>query len=592
MAGSFLDPVGDAAFMVPVVGEARYAGWLARAGETAGVAGRLGVTAGVGAVRAAAGGGILTGAEALTDPDATLGDVATSTLQNALLGAIMHTGLSFRSDVLGDRFLHLPEGAQAIADANVHDNAVRAAAAQMADGQPVEVRPVFDVARMSRRDLFGTTAVDRLRPSYLDEAVARANGQPSEEAMRDADLADEARRTPVEKVVADQTADAEAQIEDLRAQGLLTPEEESELAALAPPEEKAAAEEVERPAEAEAAAEAPRPVEEPSAAEEPGEASPQIVPGAAAGLPPPEGFVEPTLTNARLLHQLAVEGDREGVEGGIGVYENGLPRDRDPGAAAYGRRLLDAMGEAQTEGAPLPEEPDEFPVADKVTEALERGETISGKDLQDMAGESLASGKIGRDDLYDAAELGINRYIRKHADEFSPAVEKGEALATAKRLEDLKNQLPTQTVRAGEKDALQQFSTPPDYAYAAAWAARLEPRDVVLEPSAGTGSLATHALNAGAREVHVNDISERRAAMLRSLRPTAVTMENAEHIHSTLPGRVAPTVVLMNPPFSAAATRGIKSNDVGAKHMEEALRRLEPGGRLVAIVGGNMGNGR
>ena len=51
-----------------------------------------------------------------------------------------------------------------------------------------------------------------------------------------------------------------------------------------------------------------------------------------------------------------------------------------------------------------------------------------------------------------------------------------------------------------------------------------------------------------------------------------------------------PTVVVMNPPFSRAAERmgGKMVADEGAKHIEQALSRLEPGGRLVAIVGDGM----
>lgn len=50
-----------------------------------------------------------------------------------------------------------------------------------------------------------------------------------------------------------------------------------------------------------------------------------------------------------------------------------------------------------------------------------------------------------------------------------------------------------------------------------------------------------------------------------------------------------PTVIVMNPPFSTSV--GVKSTNKtsnGAKHIEQALTRLQPNGRLVAIVGEGM----
>ena len=52
--------------------------------------------------------------------------------------------------------------------------------------------------------------------------------------------------------------------------------------------------------------------------------------------------------------------------------------------------------------------------------------------------------------------------------------------------------------RSGEKDLLQQFSTPPHYAYAVAPLANIDKNDVVLEPSAGTGGLTVQAIRHGA----------------------------------------------------------------------------------------------
>jgi 16S rRNA G1207 methylase RsmC len=50
-----------------------------------------------------------------------------------------------------------------------------------------------------------------------------------------------------------------------------------------------------------------------------------------------------------------------------------------------------------------------------------------------------------------------------------------------------------------------------------------------------------------------------------------------------------PTAVLMNPPFSSTSGRVTKPNSIyGARHVASALRRLQDGGRLVAIVGEAM----
>src|SRR5690606_11226237 len=52
-----------------------------------------------------------------------------------------------------------------------------------------------------------------------------------------------------------------------------------------------------------------------------------------------------------------------------------------------------------------------------------------------------------------------------------------------------------------------------------------------------------------------------------------------------LPRAIHPTVVLMNPPFSAVAHVERTMRDAAMRHLQSALARLEPGGRLVAITG-------
>ena len=114
---------------------------------------------------------------------------------------------------------------------------------------------------------------------------------------------------------------------------------------------------------------------------------------------------------------------------------------------------------------------------------------------------------------------------------------------------------PSHTRRSEEQVRLQQFSTPLPLAYAALQAAAVRPGDTVLEPSAGTGMLAVMAQcalgNGAVGNLHLNEYAHTRARLLTQLFPAAVvTAFNAEAIADRLRD-VRPTVVLMNPPFSA-----------------------------------------
>ena len=290
-------------------------------------------------------------------------------------------------------------------------------------------------------------------------------------------------------------------------------------------------------------------------------------------------------------------GVRSYVENGIQITE---PVTLVPGRGGVGYAVDRAANpEFEVAGQPpgvpseIMEQVPAHHLAALITGTLEADKKISPKDLQKLAeqayGGTMASGAVPRAEMYDAMEFGVNRYIAAHPERFDPRADLDAAKTAAGELADLKNKLPTQSVRAGEKEALQQFSTPPDYSYAAAWAANLGRSDRVLEPSAGTGSLVAHALNSGAQKVWANDLSDTRAGMLNTMGLAGVTRENAEQIHGVLPADVNPSVVLMNPPFSNSAGRGtVKDVTVGAQHVEDALRRLEPGGRLVAITGDGM----
>lgn len=213
-------------------------------------------------------------------------------------------------------------------------------------------------------------------------------------------------------------------------------------------------------------------------------------------------------------------------------------------------------------------------------------------------GGTIGQGTFTIKDLTDIVEAAINRHIveAKAGDRpfWDIQDDAAGAVETVKSLKALLEKVPTQTVRTEETDKLQQFSTPPTLAYVVDWVANLRPDDVVLEPSAGIGGLLAFPKSIGARTIG-NELSDRRREILRDT-GTADTIlgENAEHLNALLRPKIErgeiqqPTAVVMNPPFSNAAKTTTSNTLVGAKHVEEALKLLPEGGRLVAIVGKGM----
>jgi hypothetical protein len=205
--------------------------------------------------------------------------------------------------------------------------------------------------------------------------------------------------------------------------------------------------------------------------------------------------------------------------------------------------------------------------------------------LEGVFGGTVGEGAFNAQDAYNALELAVNMRIAERRVDFTPNTDVADAITATERLTDMVDRLPTQTRRDGEQIAFQQFSTPPAYAYAVNWIAGVRPGERMLEPSAGNGGIAVFAQNAGAT-VHVNEIADRRVPSLRALGFDRVTTENAEQIANIFDGEPEYDVVVMNPPFSASGTRGgSNTSATGARHIEQALARLRPGGRLVAIMG-------
>jgi hypothetical protein len=226
----------------------------------------------------------------------------------------------------------------------------------------------------------------------------------------------------------------------------------------------------------------------------------------------------------------------------------------------------------------------------ELEERIEDGELFDNPKLTKTADRvfegTRAQGKYTPRDAYDAVEIAVNNYLlEKHACELLQMDVSG---ALASVLRPLMKRIPRQCDRTLEQSELQQFSTPPTLAYLAARLLNPKPTDIVLEPSAGTGSLAIWPRSIGARVI-CNEIHPRRNALLGCVLNFETLQVDAEFIDDLLPPEIQPTAILMNPPFSATGGRVAKhSAQYGARHIESALRRLQTGGRLVAITGEGM----
>ena len=196
-------------------------------------------------------------------------------------------------------------------------------------------------------------------------------------------------------------------------------------------------------------------------------------------------------------------------------------------------------------------------------------------------------------DAYEAAEAAVVLFVQRYGRAMRKQAGAGpdgprRMLAMLAAIAALE---PSHTKRSEDQVRLQQFSTPLPLAYAALRAAAVRPGDVVLEPSAGTGMLAVMAECAlgsqAADALNLNEIANARAELLGQLfRGASITRHNAENIADHLPG-IRPTVVLMNPPFSA--TPGVSSirHNADLRHLRSAFAMLPPGGRLAAITSAN-----
>lgn len=122
---------------------------------------------------------------------------------------------------------------------------------------------------------------------------------------------------------------------------------------------------------------------------------------------------------------------------------------------------------------------------------------------------------------------------------------------------------------SGKKVGFDFFPTPAGVAVRMAQLARIEPGDLVFEPSAGSGNLADAARDAGA-DVKCLEVSDE----LRKI----LTLKGHDVIGWNFDDHQAEPIfdaVIMNPPFS---------NRLDCKHIRKAYECLKPGGVLVAIA--------
>ena len=210
---------------------------------------------------------------------------------------------------------------------------------------------------------------------------------------------------------------------------------------------------------------------------------------------------------------------------------------------------------------------------------LHAGDTITRRLLNEAMveafGGSDAEGRWTQRASFEVLEHAVALHLRAAGPSLS-------SFADVAALIDLSSRLPTQTVRSEEQIEWQQFSTPVDIAAVAVLLANIQPDDVILEPSAGNGLLVAQI--AAHRALHLNELDRSRRARLPDVFPSAaVTGHDGATINSVLSASDRPTLILMNPPFSRSLGRG--ADDYAAvRHLQAAIRRLQAGGRLVAIM--------
>ena len=267
--------------------------------------------------------------------------------------------------------------------------------------------------------------------------------------------------------------------------------------------------------------------------------------------------------------------------------------DVNPAPDALARPPLPALSSEPPASPARPSAGDALlAAAQTLLPVLESGRALDARTLRKAMtrafGASDADGAWLWKDAYEAAEAAVVLFLQRYgrAMRREAGAGPGGPAAMLRMLETLAALEPSQTRRSEDQLRYQQFSTPLPLAYAVLQAAMIRPGDVVLEPSAGTGMLAVMAQLALGKDnnaLHLNELAVVRADLLAGLFPgSTVTRHNAEAIRDRLP-ELRPTVVLMNPPFSASPGIERIRHHADLHHIRSAFSMLPPGGRLVAI---------
>jgi hypothetical protein len=208
-------------------------------------------------------------------------------------------------------------------------------------------------------------------------------------------------------------------------------------------------------------------------------------------------------------------------------------------------------------------------VAEALQPALAAGLPIDTSllraEMERAFGGSDAAGAWDWKQAYEAGEAALVLFLRK----FGRALlaRAGSPAALLPIFTKVAGLLPTHTRRSEEMERYQQFSTPLPMGLAALAAAQITPRDVVLEPSAGTGLLAVLAELSGG-SLALNELAETRADLLQLLFPDRpVTTFDAAQIDDHLDATSRPSVILMNPPFSAVANVDGRTTEATVRHL-------------------------
>jgi predicted ABC-type ATPase len=193
------------------------------------------------------------------------------------------------------------------------------------------------------------------------------------------------------------------------------------------------------------------------------------------------------------------------------------------------------------------------------------------------------------DEIYDALEMSINKQLQKELIALGTDATLKEKMKIAQRIEE---SLPLRS-RSLETIKMQQFSTPLPLAVAANHLLGIQPGDVVLEPTAGTGNLIIPFLD-GSYTVIANELDARRLEVLRNS-GTDIQITDQDFLKYDGP---SPNKIIANPPFGALS-RGkyqgfaadFTPSNIDQRFIAKMLRLLPEGGRAVVVTSEGTGTG-